>query len=447
MHDYTPRRIVPAALNRLKETAMAATMQPTPSSASPRQSRPRGFGRTANVLLTYTLAKGLQMALYALIFPLYLYHLGYKQDTIGLVTALGAMTTLVGAVPLGLLADRVGRARLFVFSAALTPFPYLAIAFTSSLTVIIPGVMIANFLATVYWSTNAPLLVGAVRPEDRVRVFAANSFLLMGVGALGSVIGGTIPVIAGHLLHESSGATMPLRIALSGTAVISAVGAIPLLGIRAVDGAPEGRTRAWRFRKSDLRLFGKLLCADALQAFGAGAVIGFLPLFFALRYGLSAGVLGILFTTTGILSGVASLAAPMLARRLGDLRALITAQALIAPAILFTALAPFVWLAILFEVCRTGLRGTVDPIYTPFAMTRVPARQRGALGGLYNVTWATGFSLGPLISGAIQVHAGFGPAFTMSAACYAVAAATMFLFFRDSSAIADEQEREMPVAA
>jgi MFS family permease len=119
----------------------------------------------------------------------------------------------------------------------------------------------------------------------------------------------------------------------------------------------------------------------------------------------------------------------------------------IAPAILFTALAPVVWLAIFFEICRTALRGTVDPIYTPFAVTRVPARQRGALGGLYNVTWATGFSLGPLISGAIQVHAGFGPAFTMSAACYAVAAATMFLFFRDSPAIADEQEEELPVAA
>jgi len=259
---------------------VAAFSAPPPPSTRITQ---RGFGRTANVLLVYTLAKGLQLSLYALIFPLYLYHLGYKQDTIGLVTALGAVTTLIGAVPLGLLADRVGRARLFILSALLTPFPYLAISFTSSLAVIIPGVMIANFLATVYWSTNAPLLVGAVPAEDRVRVFAANSFLLMGVGALGAVIGGTIPSIAGYLLHPPSDATIPLRIALSGTAIISALGAIPLLGIRAVDGAPEARARAWRFRKSDLRLFGKLLCADALQAFGAGAVIGFLPLFFQLR--------------------------------------------------------------------------------------------------------------------------------------------------------------------
>ncbi len=402
----------------------------------------RGFGRTANVLLAYTLTKGLQMSLFALIFPLYLYNLGYKQDTIGVVTALGAVTTLIGAVPLGLLADRVGRRRLFVLSALIVPFPFLAIALSSSLPVIIVGNMLANGFATIYWSTNAPLLVGSVSAEDRVRAFAANSFLLWGAGALGAVIGGAATSITGRVLGESSNATTPLRVALILNVVVMATGAIPLLRLRVTDGAPEEKNRAWRFTRGDIRLFSRLLVADALQAFGAGAIVGFLPLFFGLRYGLSSGALGILFTTTGVLGGVASLAAPALARRLGDLRALITAQAIIAPCVLFTALAPVAWLAIFFEICRTSLRGTVDPIYTPFAMTRVPARQRGALGGLYNVTWATGFSLGPLISGWIQVHSGFGPAFTMGALCYAGAATAMFVFFRGSAPIADQQEHE-----
>ncbi|HEY7907575.1 MAG TPA: hypothetical protein VIC60_01820, partial [Thermomicrobiales bacterium] len=66
---------------------MVASLSPAPPPAT--QPKSRGFGRTANVLLAYTLAKGLQLSLFALIFPLYLYHLGYKQDTIGVVTALG----------------------------------------------------------------------------------------------------------------------------------------------------------------------------------------------------------------------------------------------------------------------------------------------------------------------------------------------------------------------
>jgi MFS family permease len=233
---------------------------------------------------------------------------------------------------------------------------------------------------------------------------------------------------------------LPLRVAISANAVICAVGAIPLFAIRATDQPSSERTRAWRFSRNDLRVFGRLLLADAFLAFGAGAIVGFLPLFFQLRFGLQPGILGVLFTISGVLSGVASLAAPMLARRLGDLRALLVAQVAIAPCVLFTALAPVVWLAVLFEFGRNALRGTTDPIYQPFAMTRVSARQRGALGGLYNVTWATGFSLGPLLSGAIQVHSGFNAAFAMSAGCYVVAAAFMFLFFRNSVPIEDEHE-------
>jgi len=264
---------------------MVATREPVPSPAS--TTKQRGFGRTANALLAYTLAKGLQLSLFALVFPLYLYSIGYKQDTIGVVNALGAITTLVGAVPLGLLADRVGRARLFVLSAILMPLPYLGLAASSSFAVIVIMFMIANGLATVYWSTNAPLLVGAVAPEQRVRIFAANSFLLWGVGAFGAVIGGMTTSVAGHLLGVSSNGSAPLRIALIGNAVVMAAGAIPLLAIRATDAARSERTRAWRFRRSDVRVFGKLLVADALQAFGTGAIVGFLPLFFKLRYGLS----------------------------------------------------------------------------------------------------------------------------------------------------------------
>src|SRR5947209_1970256 len=145
------------------------------------------------------------------------------------MTAVGALTTLVASVPPGLLADRFGRARIFILSAVLVPFPYLMMVFSSSLGVIIVSYMLANLLATVYWSTNAPLLVGAVSAADRVRVFAVNSFFLWGVGALGSVIGGVIPSVVGHLIGQSSDALTPLRVAIGANAVICAIGVIPLL--------------------------------------------------------------------------------------------------------------------------------------------------------------------------------------------------------------------------
>ncbi len=406
------------------------------SSPLPESPPTRGFGPTANTLLAYTLVVGLRLSLSSLILPLYLYSLGYKQDVIGVVTAAGALTTLVFAVPLGLLADRVGRARLFVFSAWLLPWPSIGTALSTNLIVIIGCQMLLNLVATIYWSTNAPLLVGSVNAEQRVRAFAMNSFFLTGVGTLGAALGGGISALAGRLLGVPSNATAPLRVALLALAVLTFVGAVPLLRLRAAR-EKAARGRAWRFQRSDLPRFARLIIVDALMAFGAGAVIGFLPIFFAVRYGMASGALGVLFTLTGALSGIASLLAPVIARRLGDHRALLTAQIAIAPAIFLIAIAPVLPLAIAFEATRNALRGLLDPVYTPFAMMRVPSAQRGALGGLYNVTWATGFSLGPLLSGWIQVHAGFAPAFTMSAVCYLVAAVCTFAFFRRSQAIED----------
>ncbi len=411
--------------------------EPTPESPPTPARRMRGFGRTANLLLAYTLTVGIRLSLFNLALPLYLYSLGYRQDAIGLVTAAGALTTLVIAVPLGVVADRVGRGRLFVWSAWVLPWPYLLVALSENFAAIVVGVMIANGVATVYWSTNAPLLVNAVGAERRVSLFAANAFLLTGVGTLGALLGGGLAALAGGVLGASPNAAGPLRVAMLAMVAVSLIGAVPLLWFRPPSGNAAERRAAWRLSRSDAPLFARLIAVDALISFAAGAVVGFLPLFFAVRYGLTSDRIGVLFTVAGVLSGIASLLAPALARRAGELRALIGVLLAMAPAILLLALAPTVAVALLFEATRTALRGTLDPILPPFTLTRVPPAQRGVLGSLYNVTWATGFSLGPLASGAIQVQAGFTPAFAMSAACYLLAAALAWTFFRNSRAVED----------
>jgi len=276
--------------------------------------------------------------------------------------------------------------------------------------------------------------------EQRVRVFSINSFCLWGLGSLGSAIGGLVTAFAGRALGVSPNDVEPLRIALLLNAGIMLLGGLPLWRIRnlAVVGGDASKPRA-PLRRADIRLFGRLLLPDALQACGAGAIIGFLPLFFALRFGLASDQLGLLFTFTGILGGVAALSAPLVARRLGDTRAITILMCTVAVCVVGTAAVPLLVGAIAGEVLRAGLRGTIDPIYTPFAMGQVPPERRGTLGGLYNVTYATGFSLGPLASGWLQVQYGFLPAFAFGAGCYVLAAVAIRLLWGRLSAT------EMPV--
>jgi MFS family permease len=414
----------------VETVAEAEPGQATAAARPPAEGGPRfGFGATANTLLGYTLVKGLQLTLHNLIFPLYAYSLGYDQEAIGRLNATGALMVFLASVPMGMLADRVGRARLLAISGLLTPITLVGIGLARSLPALVFWLLAQNAIAVIYWSATSPLLIGAVPAERRVRAFSINSFFLWGVGALGSALGGLVTAGAAGVMGVSSSDTGPLRAALLFNAALMLVGGLPLWRIRGVEAASDGAGRP-PFRLADLRLFGRLLLPDALQALGGGAIIGFLPLFFALRFGLEPGALGWLFTVTGVLGGVSALGAPLIARRAGEGRAIGGLMGGLALCIGLTVAAPFLLGAILFEGLRAALRGTIDPIYTPFAMSRVAPERRGTLAGLYNVTYATGFSLGPLASGWLQVHYGFGPAFALGAGCYGLAALAIWLLWR-----------------
>lgn len=389
-----------------------------------------GFGLVANTLLGYTLAKGLQMTLYSLIFPLYAYSLGYNLETIGRLNAIGALTVLICSVPLGMLADRIGRVRLLTISAFLTPAALLGLALSQSLPALVFWLLAQNAISVVYWSATSPLLLSAVPAERRIRAFSVNSFFLWGMGALGSALGGFVTLAAARTLGVGQDDTVALRAALLFNVLIMSVGCLPLVRIRNVVSAGEGKAGQKPLCLADLRLFGRLLLPDALQACGSGAIIGFLPLFFSLRYGVEPGMLGWIFTFTGVLGGVSALSAPAVARRLGNMRAISGLMCGIAVCIGLTVGLPFLLGAILFEAGRSALRGTIDPIYTPYAISRVAPERRGTLAGMYNVTYATGFSLGPLASGWLQVHYGFGPAFVLGAGAYVLAAIAIRLLWR-----------------
>jgi MFS family permease len=420
------------------ERVEARPLAPPPSTA---QRQGFGFGLVANTLLGYTLVKGLQLTLHNLIFPLYLYSLGHDAAAIGRINAVGALTVLLVSIPLGALSDRIGLARSLAIGGLIMPPAMAAMALATSLPTLLFWFILQQALSVTYWTALGPLLVGSVPIEHRVRAFSFNSFFLWGLGSAGSALGGLAAALTGRTLGVSPNAVEPLRVALLLNAVIMLFGAIPLWRIRnraVVSDQPRERQP---LRLADLRLFGRLLVPDALQACGAGAVIGFLPLFFSLRFGLASDTLGWLFTATGILGGVAALSAPALARRLGDVRSIVILMCAVAVCVLGTAAAPLLIGAILGEILRAGVRGTIDPIYAPFAMGRVAPERRGTLGGLYNVTYATGFSLGPLASGWVQVQYGFLPAFALGAGCYLLAALAIHLLWAgiDAEAVAESR--------
>jgi len=408
--------------------------------------------RNVYLLLLFTTGKGFQLSISLLTLNYYVHSLGYHPDFIGLFSAMPAIGALISAVPVGILADRIGRKPVLLLTAALTPLSLAACGLVTSAYLLLFCAFIQGIVSTAYWVTNLPLLTESTTERQRVGVFALNSFLLLGIGSLGSLLGGAIPEFIASTLHISAASTTALRWGVFAAALFTFVFGLPLWFLRepkrtaaqtATDTAAhavlEERVRHSgpladavlheKQQRMPVALFVKLLVPDLLFTMGEGAVVALMQLFFILRFHLFPGPLGIIFTISGLAGGVFSLTAPLFVKRWSKLRLVTSVQYLTAPLMVLIGFAPVLPLAIAGEYARSFMRTLIEPIYAAFAMEQVSDRQRATLSGLYSVTWSIGFSIGPTIGGWLQTNVGLSTSFIFGACCLVLAPTLLLTFF------------------
>jgi MFS family permease len=391
--------------------------------------------RNVYLLLFFTLGKGFQLTIATLNVNYYAHSLGYQPDFIGLLSAVPAIGALICAVPVGILADRMGRKPVLIVSAILTPLFLAGIGLGTAPLWLLACAFLQGAVSTAYWVTNLPLLTESTTEQQRVGVFALNSFLLLGVGALGNLLGGAIPEFVASILHVSPASTVPLRYGVLAAALSTFVFGLPLWFLHEPKRQRETASRsntstALKLKeKLPIPLFAKLLIPDLLFTMGEGAVVALIQLYFILRFFLLPGPLGIIFTISGLAGGIFSLTAPLFVKRWGKLRIITTVMYLSAPLMILIGFAPTLWLAVAGEYTRSFMRTLIEPVYAAFAMEQVSDRYRATLSGFYSVTWSIGFSIGPTAAGWLQTNVNLSTSFVFGAICLTLSSSLLLLFF------------------
>ncbi|HYK85159.1 MAG TPA: MFS transporter [Ktedonobacteraceae bacterium] len=418
------------------------------------------------LLLFFTLGKGFQLTIATLNITYYAHSLGYKPDFIGLLSAMPALGSLVSSVPSGILADRLGRKPVLIGTAILTPLFLAGVGLITSAPFLLIFSLMQGIVSSAYWVTNLPLLTESTTERQRVGVLALNSFLLLGIGSLGNLLGGAIPEFVAGMLHVSAASTVPLRWGVLSAATVTLVFGLPLwflhepkrgdgiskkaklvastatpaeLAPAGVASATESVTNTARARQTStpratkeklpVFLFAKLLIPDLLFTMGEGAVVALIQLYFVLRFHLLPGPLGIIFTISGIMGGIFSLTAPLFVNRWGKLPIITTVMYASAPLMILIGFAPTLPFAIGGEYTRSFMRTLIEPVYAAFAMEQVSDRYRATLSGFYGVTWSIGFSIGPSIAGWLQTNVSLSTAFIFGAICLTLSASLLLTFF------------------
>ncbi len=388
------------------------------------------FSHPARLFLLTELLAWTCHGIFAVVFNLYLLEGGYRESFIGRAVSLNGLGMALAALPAGLLADRWGRRRCLVLGAALD-----AAAQITRATLLAPGAVLAgSFFAgagqALLAIASAPFLTEHSAPRERTHLFTTFFATTLLAGVVGSIMGGEIPSLLGRLpgpLHPDR--LHAYRGALWAGGLLNAAACLPLLRLRGMVEPSHLHARVRTDAAARRRLVPIGLNAFLIGA-GAGLVIPFMNLYFAHRFACSSSQIGVFFSLAAVLTALASLLGPALARRFGMLRTAVAAQLLSLPFLVTLGAERRLGIAVAAFWLRATLMQASTPLVQAFVMEALPASLRARSASLITLVWNCGWAVSATLSGIIIQRLGYDVPFYITAILYGVAASTFYLSFR-----------------
>jgi MFS family permease len=399
----------------------------------------RTFNRDARLFLWMTVISGIILSGWQLFFNIYMLQSGVTREFLGIVNSLPSLTGLLLGIPIGRLSDRIGRRQAIIISIALSSFSFLGqVTFKQPALILIMSGLTGIFNMFLIVSVS-PLMMKLSNLSNRTMLFSLNYGVQTLAGAAGSLFAGQLPGLFGGLLHVGSTSAAAYQAVLIATILLGTTALIPIWMMREpqtlsyagmIQTQPKPDSREPSPRPGLTRLTVKLATPNFLIGIGAAILIPYMNVFFKDRYQISDSLLGILFGLSSLFIGIGSIIGPRLTVQLGGkIRTVAFTQLASVVFMLLIGFVPSLWIAGFSVLMRGALMNMSSPLYSAFCMEQTPEGQQGYVSSVLNVAWQIGWSVGPYLSGLVQVRYGFSPLFITTTVLYLLAVGVMWKLF------------------
>ncbi|HNA89066.1 MAG TPA: MFS transporter [Anaerolineales bacterium] len=382
----------------------------------------RAFKPNARLYLLNVIITGAVMGIFRLIFNFYALSLGFDEALLGSLITASSFVALIAALPMGYLADIIGRKGSLILSGILLAVSILAMSiWRTEETFYIMNALsgLAQSLAGV---TMSPFLMENSDEKERTYLFSFGQGLQMTMASVGNWIGGYLPTWMGHAQNVSATSSA----AYGNSVLIAGLGALiatlPLLFIKSPNITRSQRTvfAPFEFAKKNPSLLVKLVLPMLITSIGAGLIMPFMNVFFRVVHHQPDPVIGTLFAWGSLAMGIGLLIAPPLAERFGKIQVVVITQAISIPFLILLGFSPIFWIGAATYYIRLALMNMSSPVYQTFVMEHVEPSARATVASLTSMAWNFGWAFSPTISGWLQVKYGFIPPFIGTITLYTI---------------------------
>jgi len=355
--------------------------------------------------------------------------IGFTPLQVGILITVQGALAVVCAIPLGIVSDIYGRKLILILASLAGSLGLLVYAVTTSfaLLLIASGVLgLAEGATVAVWNA---LLADLTETGNRNKIFSLSYVMISVASGFGLLLPGLFPFfetplgLTDYALHR---AVLTLLGVLS---FASPIGVAALLWRHKETHNPGRKFSGLK----NLGLIAKLGVVGGAIGFGAGFIIPLVGTWFYLRFNVGDSYSGPVLAISSILIGLAAFGSPRLAKRYGQMNAIMVSTGSSMVFMLAMAFLPNVNLAAIFYIIRTGLMNMANPLLDSFSMSIFPPEQRGLVSAISNTVFRLPNSVSTSFGGYLLGVGMLALPFIIASALYIVGLVAFFAFFVASS--------------
>jgi predicted MFS family arabinose efflux permease len=269
------------------------------------------------------------------------------------------------------------------------------------------------------------LLADLTNQENRNKVFSLSYVMINVASGIGLFIPGLFPFVPASLGFTVDSLHRSTLLVLGLLSFVSPAGAAALLWHHKETHNPERKFSGLK----NMGTLARLGFVGGTIGFGAGFIIPLVATWFLLRFGLGDAYTGPLLAVSNILIGLAAFGSPRLAKRYGQLNAIMITTGSSMIFMLSMAFLPFAGIAAIFYVVRTGLMNMSGPLMDSFSMSIFPSDQRGLVSAATNTIFRLPNSVSSSAGGYLLGAGMLALPFEIASALYAAGLGGFYAFF------------------